>query len=412
MAVFSKLVTTEKGKELIAKVLANQQTIIFTHIALSSVEYTLDELETLEAIEGIKQIGSISKVSKSENSTVKVETVITNTTLTEGYYIKTVALYAQDGDSEVVYAIAIETSGICYMPPFEGVTVSGAYLTLSTTVSNAANVTVDVDNAVYATIGNIKDLQEQIDDLKELIAANISNTNQNSNNLKLLNQIGYRIYGQEINVSAKCSGGTLLFEAEKTNFTKDSWSDQSYYLYHLSGALQTLDYVADTGVYEGQIFVSLTVNSVEGNWGNWFPIISTGSGVLTANAIDVWGIYGPPIQSGIKVQIQPMLYKQDSNGTDTLINETTWGTVNMHLCVYKLGGILQNASGGSDTGGTSGSVVNDYMQLLNKPSINNVTLVGNLTAEQLGLENSGSGSSETEMTYDETLAELNGEETT
>lgn len=73
MAVFSKLVTTEKGKELIAKVLANQQTIIFTHIALSSVEYTLDELETLEAIEGIKQIGSISKVSKSENSTVKVK---------------------------------------------------------------------------------------------------------------------------------------------------------------------------------------------------------------------------------------------------------------------------------------------------------------------------------------------------
>ena len=96
MAVFSKLVTTEKGRELMAKVLANQQTIVFTQVALSNVEYATDELETLETIDGIKQIGSISKVSKFENSTVKIETVITNTTLTEGYYIKTVALYAQD----------------------------------------------------------------------------------------------------------------------------------------------------------------------------------------------------------------------------------------------------------------------------------------------------------------------------
>jgi len=39
-------------------------------------------------------------------------------------------------------------------------------------------------------------------------------------------------------------------------------------------------------------------------------------------------------------------------------------------------------------------------------------LIGNLTSAQLGLENSSSGGGETEMTYDETLAELNGEETT
>ena len=203
MAVFSKLVTTEKGRELMAKVLANQQTIVFTQVALSNVEYATDELETLETIDGIKQIGSISKVSKFENSTVKIETVITNTTLTEGYYIKTVALYAQDEENEIVYAIANETSGICYMPPFEGVTVSGAYLTLSTTISNAANVTVDVDNAVYATIGNIKDLQEQINSLTELLVGNISNTNVHSKNLSLLNQMGFEVYHQEIKASVK-----------------------------------------------------------------------------------------------------------------------------------------------------------------------------------------------------------------
>lgn len=410
MAVFSKLVTTEKGKELMAKVLANQQTIVFTQVALSNVEYASDELETLETIEGIKQIGSISKVSKSENSTVKIETVITNTTLTEGYYIKTVALYAQDEDNEIVYAIAIETSGICYMPPFEGVTVSGAYLTLSTTISNAANVTVDVDNAVYATIGNIKDLQEQINSLTELLVGNISNINIHSKNLNLLNQMGLEVYHREIKESVKCSGGTSLFQVDKSEFAEGVWNNKTYYLYHLYGALNTYDYVDSTDTYEGQMFVGLNVYSIGGLWNNWFPIVPTQcNGVLSVNAIDLWGIYGPPIQSGIQINIQPMLYKKDSQGQVSSVDNTKWSAINMHLIVYKLGSILQSTLSSSDMGGSSGGV-NDYTQLLNKPSINNVTLVGNLTSAQLGLENSSSGGGETEMTYEETLAELNKED--
>lgn len=412
MAVFSKLVTTEKGRELMAKVLANQQTIVFTQVALSNVEYATDELETLETIDGIKQIGSISKVSKFENSTVKIETVITNTTLTEGYYIKTVALYAQDEENEIVYAIANETSGICYMPPFEGVTVSGAYLTLSTTISNAANVTVDVDNAVYATIGNIKDLQEQINSLTELLVGNISNTNVHSKNLSLLNQMGFEVYHQEIKASVKCSGGTTLFQVDKSAFTEGAWSDKTYYLYHLYGALNTYDYVDSVDTYEGQVLVGLNVYSIGGLWNSWFPIVPTQcNGALSVNAIDLWGIYGPPLQSGIQINIQPMLYKKDSQGQVSLVDGTKWTALNMHLRVYKLGSILQSTPSNSDTGGSSGGV-NDYAQLLNKPSINNVTLIGNLTSAQLGLENSSSGGGETEMTYDETLAELNGEETT
>ena len=160
------------------------------------------------------------------------------------------------------------------------------------------------------------------------------------------------------------------------------------------------------------MLVGLNVYSIGGLWNSWFPIVPTQcNGVLSVNAIDLWGIYGPPLQSGIQINIQPMLYKKDSQGQVSLVDGTKWTALNMHLRVYKLGSILQSTPSNSDTGGSSGGV-NDYAQLLNKPSINNVTLIGNLTSAQLGLENSSSGGGETEMTYDETLAELNGEETT
>lgn len=80
----------------------------------------------------------------------------------------------------------------------------------------------------------------------------------------------------------------------------------------------------------------------------------------------------------------------------------------LKLSIYKLGGILANVQGNGTVEGGGADGTNNYNLLLNKPSINNVTLQGNLTSEELGLE-SGSGST-AEMTYEEALAVLNAEE--
>ena len=45
------------------------------------------------------------------------------------------------------------------MPPYNNLTVSGVYFKLTTTVSNADNVTLQVDQAAVATVGDITDLQ-------------------------------------------------------------------------------------------------------------------------------------------------------------------------------------------------------------------------------------------------------------
>ena len=170
MAEFSKLVITNKGQALIAKMIAGKGNIDFTKICASSTTYTLAQLEALTSLSNIKQTSLISKVTRTNEVAIKVETAFTNNDLTAGYYMRTLGLYAIDPDAgEILYAVTIENSGNCYMPPYNGVTVSGAYVQLVTTVGNADNVSLEVDAAAVATIGDIQELQKEIADLEAYV---------------------------------------------------------------------------------------------------------------------------------------------------------------------------------------------------------------------------------------------------
>lgn len=170
MAEFSKLVITNKGQALLAKMIAGSGNIEFTKVSASSTAYTDAQLEGLASLSDVKQTSLISKVTRTNEVAIKVEAAFTNTELTVGYYMKALGLYAVDpDDGEILYAVTRETSGNCYMPAYNGITVSGAYVQLVTTVGNAENVSLEVDQAAVATIGDIQDLQKQIADLEAFI---------------------------------------------------------------------------------------------------------------------------------------------------------------------------------------------------------------------------------------------------
>lgn len=167
MAEFSKLVITNKGQALLAKMMAGSGNIEFTKISASNTQYTDAQLEGLVSLSNVKQTSLISKITRTNEVTIKVEAAFSNRELTEGYYMKALGLYAVDPDAgEILYAVTRETSGNCYMPAYNGITVSGAYVHLVTTVGNAENVCLEVNDAFVATIEDIKDLQKQIADLE------------------------------------------------------------------------------------------------------------------------------------------------------------------------------------------------------------------------------------------------------
>lgn len=170
MAEFSKLVITNKGQALLAKMIAGEGSVEFTKVSASSTAYTDAQLEGLISLSNVKQTSLISKITRTNGAAIKVEAAFTNTELTAGYYMKALGLYAVDpDDGEILYAVTRETSGNCYMPAYNGITVSGAYVQLVTTVGNAENVSLEVDQAAVATIGDIQDLQKQIADLEAFI---------------------------------------------------------------------------------------------------------------------------------------------------------------------------------------------------------------------------------------------------
>ena len=167
MAEFSKLVVTRKGQALIAKILAGTATDIdFVSVAGWVVYYSVDELEGLESLSAIMQESEISRKTRTNEVAVKVETAFSNTDLTVGYHMRTLGLFANDPDEgKILYAATVETSGNCYMPPYNGITVSGAYIQLITTVGNADNVSLEVNPAANATFADVQRLQKQIDEL-------------------------------------------------------------------------------------------------------------------------------------------------------------------------------------------------------------------------------------------------------
>lgn len=169
MAEFKQLIITEKGQALMAKMISGTGNVQFTKINVSDTSYSDSQLPSLTSLSGVRQTTLVSKVVRTNEVAIQVEGAVTNTDLTSGYYMRTIGLYAVDPDEgEILYAVT-NASIEGYMPPYNGITVSGAFFKLVTTVSNSDNVTLEVDPAAVATIGDIQYLQEQITDLQAYV---------------------------------------------------------------------------------------------------------------------------------------------------------------------------------------------------------------------------------------------------
>lgn len=169
MSEFSKVVITSKGQALMAKLMSGSGKVEFTDIKVSETAYTEAQLESLTALSGIKQTAIVSKVTRTNNVAVQVEGAVGNESLVTGYYMRTIGLFAKDPTDGIILFAVTSATLAGYMPPFNGKTTSGAHFKIVTTIGNSSNVTIQVDPAAVATIGDIRDLEAQIVDLKAYV---------------------------------------------------------------------------------------------------------------------------------------------------------------------------------------------------------------------------------------------------
>lgn len=160
------LIITKQGQSLIAKMIAGTDTAKFTKLQTSSHDYTSDSLELLSELTEVKQEVEVSSVQRTDTSLVQVIAAIDNKEIVDGYYVRTIGLFAKDSkQNEILYAIATDDKPD-YMPAFGGKTVSGISYRLNTKVDVANQVIIELNPANSATI-------EQVENLKKVVNTHI-----------------------------------------------------------------------------------------------------------------------------------------------------------------------------------------------------------------------------------------------
>lgn len=251
MGAFKSAVITKKGQALLAKVVAGTTKLEFTKIKISETALSGD-LASLTGIGTIKQEEKVASVVRQNGANVKVSASFSNETLGAGYYVRNIGLYATDPqDGEILYSISVadeSTATADWMPPFNGIGVSSLLVDLVTAVSNASNVSVTVDPSAGATVAQIVNLQEQIDDVRTFV--------------------GYEqddVYGVEVDFANKRF--TRLAGAENMTAGADfsalnPWGGRKRCIVANDGTV--LAYRGDTGYTEaGAITQAITVGDTE-----------------------------------------------------------------------------------------------------------------------------------------------------
>lgn len=163
MAEFTKLIITNKGKELLSEIAISINKIEFTRVSTSDRTYTEDEIANLTDLDSIKQTNNISSIAVQASGKIKIEAAFENRELSEGYFIRAIGIYAKtDSNTEALYAVAIEKTGRYSIPAYNNATVNAVYLKLFLLVENFENVKLEVSPGAFITIGEIDKIRDEL----------------------------------------------------------------------------------------------------------------------------------------------------------------------------------------------------------------------------------------------------------
>ena len=166
--------------------------------------------------------------------------------------MRNIGLYATDPqEGEILYSISVadeSTATADWMPPFNGIGVSSLMVDLVTAVSNASSVNITVDPTASATVAQIVDLQEQIDDVRSFVGYEEDN-----------------IYGVEVDFSSKKItrlAGSEHFTAGADFDALDPWGGRKRCILTDEGV--RLAYRGDAGYTEsGALTQAITIGETE-----------------------------------------------------------------------------------------------------------------------------------------------------
>ena len=146
MAKFNGFILTEKGRELLAKGLVGE-TITFTKMAIGDGISLTSERERTALVNQITTL-PILNINVKRNGTCEINALLTNKSVTTGFYIKELGIFAHGNDNvEILYAYNVSTSPD-FVPHFSANNVVEIEYVDTIIVDQVANVTAVIDPSV------------------------------------------------------------------------------------------------------------------------------------------------------------------------------------------------------------------------------------------------------------------------
>ena len=161
MGAYKKIVITDIGNALLAKVMAGQMTLKFSKSRISSYIYPEGtDFKKMTDLQDVRHEAIPSNVNVINDTTVLARVLFGNEKVSEKYLIQNIGLYALDGDKEILFSVSQAVTPD-EMPTYNGVAPSSFIYDISIPVAQASTINLTVDPAGTATTKDIMDLDEK-----------------------------------------------------------------------------------------------------------------------------------------------------------------------------------------------------------------------------------------------------------
>ena len=152
MAQFSNLSLTTKGLALQTKAQTGVQ-LNFTKVQFGDGSLATGEtVANLTALKSVKLTTAIASNIVIGDGTSQIRTILNNSGLATGFYLREVGVFAQDPDEgEILYEYAMAGEYADYIPAGTGNSVFESTLDLIAIIGNASNVTATIQSGAYTS---------------------------------------------------------------------------------------------------------------------------------------------------------------------------------------------------------------------------------------------------------------------
>jgi len=169
----NKITITDAGIELLQRAIGGEE-LQFSSVAFGSG--TPNNSTNYRSLVSERLRVPVRKVTSYSNKTI-INSVINNSTITTGFDVKEIGIYAMDNNTEVLYAYGYFNPATDHISAYTETALEEVF-EIEVYTSNATNITATIDSSLVYALASETYTKTEIDDMLEDISDVIENMSE------------------------------------------------------------------------------------------------------------------------------------------------------------------------------------------------------------------------------------------